>query len=478
MTTSYTDGTVTVTNGSATVTGNGTGWETANVSPGFFGVDGDTGNPVPVATIVSDTEMTLVTPWRGDGGAGLAYWLSYDTNDGQQTVNNAVRLSEYIARLDSEALSSIAALTPSAQRLIMFTGPNTATLIDRGDLGFSFDEQVPTLAERAAYDSAPADFVVLVIDNGDGRSAFYTKLSSASGDWSMPAYVTGPTGETGPVGPATEIQVGTVTTLPAGSSVTVVEREVSPGVVALDFGIPKGADGTGTGDVVGPNGGVEINDLSVFADTTGKLLKKAPNNVVGNTLLAQLAAPSIKGRLTAGAGNVEDLTPAQANQLIGGWEHITTIGVGGGSAVSITNLSAFYSIRITHRAIVTTGGYLGLQASTDNGATFLTSASNYGYTLIDNFYNGSTSTVTGGDGGFAPMPSGDESSSGVVTFSGFNAPLAAYAVGQILIELGSNRVLRNIGHRIIGTTPRNAMRITVVGGTFIHGVFIVEGVRS
>ncbi|WP_434785087.1 hypothetical protein [Rhizobium nepotum] len=171
-------------------------------------------------------------------------------------------------------------------------------------------------------------------------------------------------------------------------------------------------------------------------------------------------------------------TSASGNRFLGGWEHITTIGVGGGSAVEITNLSAFYAIRITHRAIVTTGGYAGVQVSTDNGATFLTSTADYGFTYLDNFYNGSTSTVSLGDGSFAQMPIGDESSSGVLTISAFNATLAAYAVGQGLIQTTANRVMRNIGHQIKGTTPRNAMRIIAVGGTFIHAVFVVEGVRS
>ncbi|MCZ7451077.1 fusion protein, partial [Agrobacterium rhizogenes] len=239
----------------------------------------------------------------------------------------------------------------------------------------------------------------------------------------------------------------------------------------------RGIDGTGIGDVVGPTGGVSVNDLAVFADTTGKLLKKAPNNVVSNALLSQLSAPAIKGRLTIGSGDVEDLTPAQARQLLGGWEYITTIGVGSGSVVAITNLSAFYSIRITQRTILTTGGYLGIQVSTDNGATFLTSTTDYRYNIVDNYFNGSTSTVSGGDGGIAQMPIGDENSSGIITMSAFNAPLVAYSVGQSISDVGSNRVLRNIGHKITGTTPRNALRIIAPVGTFLHGVFVVEGVR-
>lgn len=82
MTASYTAGTVSVSAGSVTVIGEGTGWLTANVAPGFLGLDSDNGNPVPVVAIVSDTELTLVKPWRGTSASAQEYWLSYDTRDG------------------------------------------------------------------------------------------------------------------------------------------------------------------------------------------------------------------------------------------------------------------------------------------------------------------------------------------------------------------------------------------------------------
>lgn len=78
----------------------------------------------------------------------------------------------------------------------------------------------------------------------------------------------------------------------------------------------KGTDGSGTGDVVGPAGGVAINDLAVFADITGKVIKKAPNSVVTNALLSNVATATIKGRTAAGTGDVQDLTPAQARTVM------------------------------------------------------------------------------------------------------------------------------------------------------------------
>lgn len=126
MTASYVFGTVTVTNGSNIVTGDGTGWETALVSPGFLGTDTADSVPVPVLRVDSDTQLTLAQPWRGATQSGVAYWLSYDTRDGQQTVNNHQLLSDYIARLNNPILAGLAALTPQANSFPAFDSGSVA----------------------------------------------------------------------------------------------------------------------------------------------------------------------------------------------------------------------------------------------------------------------------------------------------------------------------------------------------------------
>jgi hypothetical protein len=83
-------------------------------------------------------------------------------------------------------------------------------------------------------------------------------------------------GETGAQGPAgadgvtPNIQVGTTTTLSAGSSATVTRRSGSPDAAPIfDFGIPKGADATNPGDmtkaVYDPQG--KEQDVFAYADT-------------------------------------------------------------------------------------------------------------------------------------------------------------------------------------------------------------------
>ena len=56
---------------------------------------------------------------------------------------------------------------------------------------------------------------------------------------------TGPQGATGPAGTSATIAVGTVTTLPAGSSATVTNSGTSSSAI-FDFGIPKGESGSST----------------------------------------------------------------------------------------------------------------------------------------------------------------------------------------------------------------------------------------
>lgn len=64
-----------------------------------------------------------------------------------------------------------------------------------------------------------------------------------------PQGATGPTGPQGPQGDAATIAIGTVTTLPAGSNATVTNSGTSEEAV-FNFGIPKGQDGTGVGDML------------------------------------------------------------------------------------------------------------------------------------------------------------------------------------------------------------------------------------
>ncbi|MDX1072624.1 phage tail protein [Sinorhizobium medicae] len=130
MTIPYVTGTVSVTAGSAVVTGSGTAWATALIAGGFFGLDSSNGNPVPILSVDSNTQLTLAKPWRGTTAAGQGYWIIRDTAYLQQQTVNAQALSTYIQRLDNAALTALAGLDPAADKFAYFTGANSGALAD------------------------------------------------------------------------------------------------------------------------------------------------------------------------------------------------------------------------------------------------------------------------------------------------------------------------------------------------------------
>nr|WP_250811688.1 pyocin knob domain-containing protein [Neorhizobium tomejilense] len=127
MTIPYTTGTVSVTAGSPVVTGLGTAWLTGGIVGGVFGADRSDGNPIPILSVDSDTQITLAKPWRGATAAAQPYWIIRDTAYLRQLTDNAQKLATYIARLDNATLAAIAALAGSmaADKVPYATGAGT-----------------------------------------------------------------------------------------------------------------------------------------------------------------------------------------------------------------------------------------------------------------------------------------------------------------------------------------------------------------
>lgn len=251
------------------------------------------------------------------------------------------------------------------------------------------------------------------------------------------------------------------------------------GAINLDFSRAgdKGADGNGVGDVVGPAGGVAVNDLAVFADITGKLLKKAPNSVVTNALLSNVATATIKGRLTAGAGDLEDLTKAQANQVLGGWEPIGLLNLAGASTGQVLNLSPFVFVRCYYSFINSNTGDAYLQISTDNGATWRSTLGQYRFNIIYNIYTGGASTGQVGDGDLTGLSLGGGNASGELTIGGFNKARVAQSVCTQMIDNSGGRQSRLITHNILGAVAANALRV-VCPANNTSAEFYFEGMRG
>lgn len=331
----YVSGTISLTTGSVDFTGSATGWLLASFKEGdtIIDITGATEFMGVIAEITSNTAGKLTKAWEGPNLVDAPYRMRYQA-DGSRVSAQARNLIEL---LGNGNLQAVAGLSGSANQVIMFTGPGTMTTIPKTELtsGADYDVQVDDLAARATYDGQSAGFAVLVSNVGDGRSAIYSKASNTSADWTDPAYVTGPIGET------PDVTIGTVTTGAPGTDAEVTATPITGGV-ELDFTIPagegfsakgaysgatayakgdvvrdagsswialqattgnapptlpttsnaywellaqKGQDGTGTGDVVGPETSVDGDEVG-FDGPSGKLLRS-----LGPSSLFQSVSP-------------------------------------------------------------------------------------------------------------------------------------------------------------------------------------------
>lgn len=188
----YTDGTAVCTNGSPNVVGTGTMWLNTILPGDFFWTP--SGESVRILTIVDDTHITLAYNWPGATQATGPYEIRFQADQGR--VQETTR--QLLERMQSGNLYAFAGLTGMTDTVPYFTGPGAMGVLTRQDLtnGVAYDALVNTLAERATYDNQVTGFTVLVADVGDGRAAIYAKESVSPGDWSIPAYITGPRGLT------------------------------------------------------------------------------------------------------------------------------------------------------------------------------------------------------------------------------------------------------------------------------------------
>jgi hypothetical protein len=268
----YITGTISLTNGSASFTGTATGWALAGFREGdtIIDITGATEYMGVIASIDANGAGTLTKPWEGPTQTDVAYRMRYQP-DGSRVTAQARQLIELLGNGNLQAL---AGLEGSANRIPMFIAPGVMQLVARTDLtsGVNYDAQVNAMAGRAAYNGADEGFAVLVSNTGDGRAAVYVKVSNASGDWSEPAYVTGP---------AVTLDVGSVDTVPFGSEPDVTLSSV-PGGYEFDFELPAPAmfqSGTittldpgqpATFDLVPVTGGYALN-LGVPRGPTGNI---------------------------------------------------------------------------------------------------------------------------------------------------------------------------------------------------------------
>lgn len=164
-------------------------------------------------------------------------------------------------------------------------------------------------------------------------------------------------GEKGADGTSASVEVGTTTTLPAGSSATVVNVGTDQNAI-LNFGIPKGADGTGADPAWGNITGALSNQtdlqtaLNAKANTAdlGDLASKDTadytTDITNKPTLGALAAkdtadyatdvtnkPTLGTMASVNDASSDDKTYGRKN---GSWVEVTGGGGGGGTWGSIT----------------------------------------------------------------------------------------------------------------------------------------------
>ncbi|NTJ46508.1 hypothetical protein G6K93_05705 [Agrobacterium rhizogenes] len=171
MTTPYTTGTITLTNGSAVVTGAGTAWQTALIVGGIIYAEAAGGNSMPILTVDSDTQITAAVKWKGATGS-YSYALVIDTAYDRQVLANATTLAQIIQALNKPSVSALSALTPANNKLPWFSGANTAALAD-------FTAFARTLLDDADASTAlttlgVSAFIKTLIDDADASAALST----------------------------------------------------------------------------------------------------------------------------------------------------------------------------------------------------------------------------------------------------------------------------------------------------------------
>lgn len=127
MTAIYSTGTVTVTNGSADVTGSGTAWAVALVAGGVLNIEA-AGNAMPIASVTDDTHLTGAVEWTGATGT-YNYAIVRESSDAASVVDVFDRMSRILVTL------SLAGITPNASGTI---AERDALTLAVGDKGFLF----------------------------------------------------------------------------------------------------------------------------------------------------------------------------------------------------------------------------------------------------------------------------------------------------------------------------------------------------
>ena len=154
----YRQGTVSVTNGSTKVSGNGTKFLTAGINPGAaFRIDARGDYACEVASVVSDTEIQLVKPYYGQSASGQTYSIDRNhqsTLPADLSARLARAMGNWEARydLDMQTITGESAYE-AAKRLGKTSAATEAAWIDEVKGGTEYTSYKNALAALTANEA-------------------------------------------------------------------------------------------------------------------------------------------------------------------------------------------------------------------------------------------------------------------------------------------------------------------------------------
>lgn len=330
MTAWYRTGTLSVTNGSATVTGSGTGWNTT-VRAGDFLFVGSS-QPVEVGAVVSNTQLTLVNTWAGATASGQSYAVAPGAAWGdvsQYAVEAARIIANAVQITGGSAVPSDADGLPDGTIYIRrTTGVADYYQKASGSYGTPLSLIGPagsTGSVGPAGPSGPANSLAIgtVGTGAAGSSASATITGTAPSytlNLTIPRGNTGATGATGPQGASGTMTVGSVTTGVAGSSAAVTNSGTSTAAV-LDFTIPRGDTGAAGADGDSFTHQGDYNSGATYS--------------YGQAVLDQNST-WVYINVTPGSGNAPPTLPTTSNSY---WQLAARAGVDGTASGTVTSVN-------------------------------------------------------------------------------------------------------------------------------------------
>ncbi|WP_245520681.1 MULTISPECIES: hypothetical protein [unclassified Mesorhizobium] len=372
----YKTGTVSVTNGSAVVTGSGTAWSVALVAGGMFS---SAGIAVPIASVGSDTSITLDYPWPGTTASGAAYSIALENSSAASVVGMNSIVSRLLVTL------SLAGITPNSSGSLTDRAALTLTMADKGYLFLRAEIGVAFAFYRWTGTSWDGPFAVqgpagvgtggYGLPTGGTTGQFLRKASGTDGDsaWATPA-ASAISNDSGVSGATTKDALDSLSSSIALAAANVAKRGTVRAATTANVTISTALnnadviDGVtlATGDLVlvksqtapeqngvylvgvtpvrsseydtyneHPGALLVVQEGTTLADTFwyctsnvggtlgttaiafSQLTVTLSDGSVTNAKLANMANATIKGRATAGTGAPEDLSLTQVLDMVG-----------------------------------------------------------------------------------------------------------------------------------------------------------------